>query len=71
MLNWHHCGMTRKVAAEQRGDHGDTKKNDTTESTRTEYYAAPHDHNVMNWGVMLTRVVMQIQEQELRKMILA
>ena len=55
-------GMTRKVAAEQRGDHGaaeqrgdhgDTKKNDATESRRTEYSAAPHDHNVMNWGVML------------------
>ena len=55
-------GMTRKVAAEQlgdhgaaeqRGDHGDTKKNDATESTRTEYSAAPHDHNVMNWGVKL------------------
>ena len=54
--------MTRKVAAEQRGDHGaaeqrgdhgDTKKNDATESRRTEYSAAPHDHNVMNWGVML------------------
>ena len=46
-------GMTCKVAAEQRGDHGDTKKNDATKSTRTEYSAAPHDHNVMKWGVML------------------
>ena len=47
--------MTRKVAAEQRGDHGDTKKNEATESTRTEYSAAPHDHNVMNWGVILAQ----------------